>query len=114
MSCNPKFLKVLQSLYKDACVHIKINGNLSDKVFIRSGVKQDCLLSQLLFTLFIADIAQVIEKSPHSILLASRRISGLLFVYNLSLVARSLELCKELLDICNTYFELNGLEINAS
>ena len=44
MGCHPKFVMVLKALYKDSYVRIVINGHETDKVFVRSGVKQGCPL----------------------------------------------------------------------
>ena len=114
MGCRPKFVKVIQSLYKNTYVNVSINGHLSEQVYIKSGVKQGCPLSPLLFTLFLSDLGLFIETAPHGILIRGVRISGLLFIDDLVIIARDLSLCEDLLTTCNTYFNQNGLQINFS
>ena len=62
---------------------------------IKSGVKQGCLLSPLLWALFISDIALMIEKFPSGVVLQGHRISGLFFVDDLALVGKSIRDLKE-------------------
>ena len=114
MGCHPNFVWVLQALYKDSHVRVLVNGHQTDKIFVKSGVKQGCPLSPLLFTLFISDIAHSLEKSPFGVNIYGKIISALLFMDDLVLVTRNNAYTKDLLRKCQYQFELNGLEINCS
>ena len=114
MGCHPNFVKVLQALYKDSYVRIMVNGHQTNKVFVRSGVKQGCPLSPLLFTLFISDIARSLEESPEGVTIKGKIMSALLFMDDLVLIARCNASTKKLLKFCHHQFELSGLEIKCS
>ena len=47
-------LKAISNLYNKACV--RIEGKISDEFDINQGVRQGCVLSPLLFNIFIADL----------------------------------------------------------
>ena len=89
-----------------------VNGCETGKIMIKSGVKQGCPLSPLLWALFISDIALMIEKFPYGVVIQGHRISGLFFVDDLALVGKSILDLKEAESKCQYQFELNGLEIN--
>ena len=48
-----KFLGVLQSIYTDNLMYVKVGGGLVPPFKTTKGVKQGCVLSPLLFNLFI-------------------------------------------------------------
>ena len=112
MGFHKHFIDILKSLYKDAYVTVMVNGQQTRKIWIKSGVKQGCPLSPLLWALFISDIALMIEKFPYGVVLKGHRISGLFFVDDLALVGKSIQDLKEAESKCQYQFELNGLEIN--
>ena len=114
MGFHPTFIRVLQSLYKDTYVTILVNGCPTEKVYVRSGVKQGCPLSPLLFTLFICDIGQLLQQAHTGALIRGIIISALLFVDDLIIIGRNREKAEWLLTACQYHFELNGLEINCS
>ena len=114
MGLHPRFIKVLQSLYKGSYVTVYVNGWPTGKVWIRSGVKQGCPLSPLLFALFLSDIGLMLEKYPGGVHIFGVIISALLFVDDLALIGRTLASILKLIRICKHQFSLNGLEINCN
>ena len=112
MGFHKHFIDILKSLYKDAYVTVMENGQQTKQILIKSGVKQGCPLSPILWALFTSDIALMIEKFPYGVVLQGHRISGLFFVDDLALVGKSIQDLKEAESKCQYQFELNGLEIN--
>ena len=114
MGLDPNFVKVLKSLYQDSYVTAIVNGLKTGKIWIRSGVKQGCPLSPLLWALFLCDIGRKLENSQGGIPIRGIIISALLFVDDLLLIGRSLSEIEKIIKICENHFRLNGLEINIS
>ena len=114
MGLHHRFITVLKSLYHNSYVEVYVNGLKTKKVWIRSGVKQGCPLSPLLWALFICDIGQFLEKSKTGTLIYGVIISALFFVDDLVLIGKTLSDIEKIIKICNYQFLLNGLEINCS
>lgn len=51
-----KFVNVINTLYTDTCSFVKCGRNSSEIFEIKSGVKQGCNLSPILFSLFLDDL----------------------------------------------------------
>ncbi|XP_048854239.1 uncharacterized protein LOC125722031 [Brienomyrus brachyistius] len=61
---GPNYLGWLHTLYNEVGSHVVINGFLSDLVPQRSGVRQGCPLSPLLYVLYIEPLACAIRTHP--------------------------------------------------
>ena len=56
------FLRAIQSLYKLVSMHIKINDNFTEWFQVNMRVKQGCVLSPTLFSIYVNDLAHEIKK----------------------------------------------------
>ena len=56
MGLEGKILQAIKSLYENVESNVRINGHMSDFFNVISGLKQGCLLSPRLFSLFINDM----------------------------------------------------------
>ena len=56
LGLNGKILKAVKSLYSDVKCCVQLNGTKSDWFSVSSGLKQGCLLSPILFNLYINDL----------------------------------------------------------
>ena len=54
---GPVFIHWIRQIYSNATTRVKINGFLSDNIPLRSGVRQGCPLSPLLYLLLIEILA---------------------------------------------------------
>lgn len=60
---GPSFRRWIDTLYFNICSHIIVNGSLSSRVDIHSGVRQGCPLSPLLYILSLEPLASAIRKN---------------------------------------------------
>ena len=114
MKLHPGFLKVLQSLYKDNTVKVSINGHYTDDIRIERGIKQGCVLSPLLFLLYISDLAAMIEQCNGGIKINTVIVSGLLFMDDLILISKSKLELLQLMEDTQTMLEELGMNINVN
>ena len=56
MGISGRFLASLQSLYKNVKYTVRVNGQQTDWFEVNCGLKQGCILSPMLFNLFINDL----------------------------------------------------------
>ena len=57
------FLNLIKSLYENVESAVKVNNNLTDWFEIQDGVKQGCILSPSLFSMFINDLIEDINTA---------------------------------------------------
>ena len=50
---SEKLVKILNRLYEDTKAQVRVNGVLSDALSLKTRVKQGCVLSPLLFNIFM-------------------------------------------------------------
>ena len=75
-----ELVDILKEMYKDDTIAIDVNGSTGGLISLGRGVKQGCILSPLLFNIFIADLGDSLNKS-NGIPLGSTKVSGDLLVY---------------------------------
>ena len=61
MGINGDFLKIMQAIYNNTEICARVNGYESDWFDVTCGLKQGCLLSPMLFSLYINDLAKEIN-----------------------------------------------------
>ena len=66
---------ILEAMYTGDKVAIDLNGSVAGLLSLSRGVKQGCVLSPLLFNIFIADLGEELDQSS-GIQLGTTRISG--------------------------------------
>ena len=66
---------ILKAMYKDDTLAVDVNGSITELISLGRGVKQGCILSPLLFNIFIADLGDSLSKC-RGIPLGSTEISG--------------------------------------
>jgi len=89
ISKNCYFLKAVQGLYKDIKCAVKVNGSVTDWFDVNTGLRQGCLLSPLLFNLYINDLVLSIKSSCHGIPIGGENVSLLMYADDLVLIARN-------------------------
>ena len=89
MAISGTFLNALRSLYKGfkACVHI--NGKLNDWFNVDLGIKQGCLLSPCLFSLFFDSLSDEIKSLRKGVPFGNEKLSILLYADYVVLLAET-------------------------
>ncbi|VEN39858.1 unnamed protein product [Callosobruchus maculatus] len=92
---------LIQQLYESNSVRVRIDGNLSDQIATRKGLRQGCVLSPMLFNIyseFVMRPVLLLDNWNGGITIGGSKISNLRFADDTTLIAASQE---ELVDLLN-------------
>ena len=109
------YLEAIKGIYKSVLAAVKQDGKYSEYFNCPSGLKQGCLLSPKLFTIFMTEISKALnEDGKHGIQFLSNYplIFHLLFADDLSLVSDTVSGLQNQLNILKTQSDRLGLELN--
>ena len=111
-SIGGKYLKILQQMYQDSKVFIKLKNGLLQPFSTTIGVKQGCVFSPILFNLFIDKINNVFDASCAPVKLGDRDLSCLLWADDLVIFSRTAEGLQSAINKTQLFYESLGLRIN--
>ena len=83
------FIRTLQSMYDKVFFRVKLTNGLTDSFISTSGVKQGCVLSPILFNLFVRDLPDSFDSSCDPVDLYDSKLSCLMFADDLVLISQS-------------------------
>ena len=98
-----KFLSALKSLYQDVKCCVRINGHKTDWFKVSTGLKQGCLISPLLFNLYINDLVSVVQGLNCGVPVDDELVSILLYADDIALVAPDENSLQRMLDCLNDW-----------
>ena len=106
-----RLYNALISLYKSVRSCVRINGVSTDFFDVKCGLKQGCLLSPLLFNLYIEDLIRDMKLLNIGIEIEGEKICILLYADDVILIANTEEDLQSLLNCLNEWSARNGLKI---
>ena len=111
---NGKFFNNLKTLYSNDNCCVRVGNQMTRSFLANQGVKQGCILSPLLFNIFIADIVDRFSNEDCRPLRIndSQNISCLLWADDIILMSRSEEGLRNMLSALSSYVDENGMAIN--
>ena len=112
LNINDRFLRFLKALYQDSLCRVRVNGKLSEEFDVSTGLRQGCVLSPLLFFLYINGVMAKLHEGKCSVPCGSNMVLGLLFADDTSLIVSHREGLKRSLNILVKWCEEWGVKIN--
>lgn len=106
-----KFIAMLQNVYKEVFYSVKADDRYSDNIASNLGVKQGCVLSPLLFNLYLHDLPCIFNDCD-PVNLQDSEISCLLYADDLVIVSKSHSGLQRALDKLSNYCQKWGLYVN--
>jgi hypothetical protein len=114
MDIPPDLIAVLQSLFDYTESRITSDGYFSEPFHHRAGIVQGSVLSPLLYSAFIDDLAKALEPRGDLVGADGTPITSLLYADDIAIVANKQSTLSALLEICEHHSLRNNYRFNAS
>ena len=109
-----KFLRVCQNLYCDVGARVRVGKVFSERYTIEEGLRQGCILSPSLFSLFLMDLADELERRGLGVKVTGTWMGACFFAGDIVLMAESGKELQCMLDVVYKYANRWKLRFNAS
>lgn len=110
LGMSTKIINVLKSLYKDTSSVVWDGKGLSESFVTQVGLKQGCLLSPRLFSLFIEDLSEALEGG--GVQIGTERIKLLMYADDLVLLSENPIILQKMISNLETYCYTWNLKVN--
>ena len=107
-------LTAVKSIYNNVLYSVKLNGFLTDWFHVKSGLKQGCPLSPVLFNLYINDLALKLNALGKGVKLDDEIVSILLYADDVVLLAENEADLQAMLNALGDWCYTNKLSINTT
>ena len=98
-----KMWRVLRNMYESVESSVLVNDDKTDRFQIETGVRQGCILSPILFNIFIDGVTKQINRQGVGVKIQGRDVSILLFADDIVLIAEGPERLQKMLDLVYEY-----------
>ena len=115
VSIEGTYLNIIKTIYNKPATNIILNGPKLKAFPVRSGTRQGCLLSPLLFSILLEVLAMAIreEKEIKGIYIGKEEIKLSLFTYDRLLYIENPKYAtRKLLELINEFGKVAGYKIN--
>ena len=115
MNFPSKFIDAFRSLYKNASSKLLINGLLSKRIQIKSGIRQGDPLSKDVFTLSLNPLIEVLNDNQEVVkydTVSRQRFLTLAFVDDVNAITRQLRSVSRILELIEVFGNISGFQIN--
>ena len=111
---NANLIRVIKSLYGKATSAVLFNSSIGDRFRTTLGVRRGCLLSPILFNIFLERImTDALENHEGTVSIGGRTISNLRFADNINGLAGADEELAKLVGRLDKAATAYGMEISA-
>ncbi|KAJ0179891.1 hypothetical protein K1T71_004482 [Dendrolimus kikuchii] len=110
---NGKLMRAVQSTYEDCMACVRVESSLSPWFDVNIGVRQGCVLSALLFILYLDDCLQRIRLMDVGVRMSDLIVSTLLYADDAVLLAESPSELQTLVTMMKDDCQARGLHLNA-
>ena len=109
-----KIFAALRSLYTQSLYSVRVNGHMSEWIEATRGLKQGCLLSPLLFNLYINDLVATVEATGHGVDVGEEKVAILMYADDVALLAEDEADLQEMLNCLHSWCSRWKLNVNGA
>lgn len=105
-------LNMLKSIYNQVECCVRVNGFKSDWFPVNLGLKQGCLMSPILFNLYVNDLAIELKNIGTGVKCGNEYVSVLLYADDICLLAENERDLQQMLDVLYTWCRKWMMNVN--
>lgn len=109
MGLSSKILRILQAMYECSVSRVWDGNTYSSFFPVDSGVKQGCILSPMLFSLYLNDLHDIL---PGGLYVANTNIKILLYADDIVILSNTPQGLQEMIDVLCDYCLMWSLKVN--
>ena len=109
-----KMFTAIKSLYSSVSASVRINAFNTEWFDIKCGLRQGCILSPILFNLYLNDLALYLKSFDIGVQIENERVCMLMYADDIVILAENSENLQLLLNYLNDWCCLNSMQINGS
>ena len=111
---NGRFLTFLQALYDRNVCRVKVNGHISEEFEVHTGLRQGCVFSLLLFSLYIHSSVKRLKEERCGMQCGNEIVPSLLIADGTRLVALNVSGTMRSLEVLVEWCKEWGVKINVT
>jgi len=108
------FVRVISSRYSKLYSVVRWNSVYSSDYKVRAGVRQDGILSPILFIVYVDNLIEELKSSSYGCFIGRTFFGCLMYADDLLLLSQSVNGIQSMLDICSVYGGSHDIVFNAA
>jgi hypothetical protein len=104
----------LKELYSNIECSVRLNGNMTDWFNVDSGLKEGCILSSIMFNIYVNSLIDDINALNIGIDIDNEKLAILLYADDVVLLAENEKDLQKMLDVLNFWCKNNALYVNVN
>jgi len=112
LGISSKMIRALRSLYNNVQSCIKLNGSLTDWFSVNTGLKQGCIISPLLFNIYINELIDAIKALNVGIDIGNEKVCILLYADDVVFLCENEKDLQKMLNTLESWCYSNKINVN--
>ena len=107
-----KVFNIIRGIYTNDKAYMKVDGKITNPFPINQGVRQGCVLSPLLFNIFMAELAKDLMARENGLTMSNCKINSIFWADDIVLLCENGNQLNDMIKVIAEYCNLNKLTIN--